>query len=115
MKLKQSLYLIITLLSISLVIINDLAIIKLLSQYHILDKTGHFIGFFLLSWILDTILKLRVITSIISIIIYAGLTEVTQEFLGFRNGQLSDFIADALGCLCYFLCLKLYKLTKVRS
>ncbi|WP_185962598.1 VanZ family protein [Thalassomonas sp. M1454] len=115
MNLKSSIFLVLILVCISLIITNDGQVITFLSQNNLLDKTGHFIGFFILSWLLNTILKLKITSTLISIIIYAGLTELGQEYLGFRNGQISDFIADILGCVFYFICLKTCQLKRVKD
>ncbi|WP_448568226.1 VanZ family protein [Thalassotalea ganghwensis] len=62
-----------------------------------LDSIGHIIGFFLLSWLLCSVGRFPLINIIITLSIYAGLTELAQLYLGFRNGELSDFFADLVG------------------
>ena len=87
----------------SVVAINYTFISKLLYQYHLLDKTGHFLGFLFLTWLVHSIVKLDLKLIVITLCIYAGLTELGQSYLEFRSGQVTDFIADVLGCLSYVL------------
>ncbi|WNC71424.1 VanZ family protein [Thalassotalea psychrophila] len=87
----------------SLLAVNYTFITKILYQYHLLDKTGHFFGFFLLTWLVNSLIKIDLKLIIITLCVYAGLTEVGQSYLGFRSGQFTDFIADVLGCLTYVL------------
>lgn len=96
------LYLLIV-ISFSLLALNYTFITKLLYQYHLLDKTGHFLGFLLLTWLVNTLIKIDLTPTIITLCVYAGLTEIGQSYLGFRSGQFTDFIADVLGCLSYVL------------
>ncbi len=85
------------------IVLNWAVVAKLLNSYHLLDKSGHFIGFLLLTWLVDSLLKLNLIATIVALVVYSGLTEIGQHLLGFRTGQWSDFLADTLGCFCYFL------------
>lgn len=62
-----------------------------------IDSIGHIIGFFLLTGVLHAVVKLPLINLSICLVIYAGLTELGQLYLGFRNGELSDFISDLVG------------------
>jgi len=68
-----------------------------------IDSIGHFIGFFLLTWFLNGIIKLPLAQLFIVLILYAALTEIGQYYLGFRNGEVSDFIADLVGISFYSL------------
>ena len=34
-------------------------------------------------------------------VFYGAVTELSQLYLGFRNGEISDFIADVLGISLY--------------
>jgi len=42
------------------------------------------------------------------LIFYAALTEVGQSFLGYRSGELGDFIADIIGISLFVLTKWLY-------
>ncbi|MFD2164702.1 VanZ family protein [Thalassotalea euphylliae] len=66
------------------------------------DAYGHFIGFFILAWVLSSFLKLPTWPLVISLIAYAALSELGQYYLGFRNGEVKDFIADVIGIFCFF-------------
>jgi len=55
------------------------------------------IGFFILAWLLHGIFKFPVLSISICLVFYAALTELGQLYLGFRNGEISDFIADIVG------------------
>ena len=68
-----------------------------------IDTVGHFIGFFCLTWILHSLAKFPLFTTVITLIVYAALTEVGQHFLGFRNGEFRDFAADVVGILFFAL------------
>ena len=96
-------YYLLILITFGLLAINYSFITKFLYQYHLLDKTGHFFGFLLLTWLVNTLIKVDLTLIIITLCVYAGLTELGQSFLEFRSGQFTDFIADVLGCLCYAL------------
>jgi len=69
-----------------------------------IDTVGHIIGFFGLTWILVGILKLPVINTVICLFFYSALTEVSQHYLGFRNGEFADFIADIVGISLFAVC-----------
>jgi len=68
-----------------------------------IDTIGHFIGFFCLTWILSSFVKLSTPALTMALVIYAGLSELGQYYLGFRNGEIKDFIADLLGIGCFLL------------
>ncbi|GHE94771.1 VanZ family protein [Thalassotalea profundi] len=68
-----------------------------------IDSIGHIISFFLLTWLLNGIFKLPLTNCVITISIYAALTELGQYYLGFRNGELSDFFADLVGIALFAL------------
>lgn len=86
-----------------LVVLNWDLVVTTLNKHHLLDKTGHFLGFLLLSWLVDRLLNINILVTTIGLIFYSALTEIGQHLLGFRSGQWSDFVADMLGCLCYFI------------
>ncbi len=68
-----------------------------------IDTFGHFISFFLLTWVLHSLLKFHLPTLIFTLIIYGGLTELGQLYLGFRNAEFNDFLADISGVLFFTL------------
>ncbi|WP_405054429.1 VanZ family protein [Thalassotalea fonticola] len=90
-------------ITFSLLALNYTFITKLLYQYHLLDKSGHFFGFLLLTWLVNRLIKIDLTPTILTLCVYAALTELGQSYLEFRSGQFTDFIADVLGCLCYVL------------
>jgi VanZ family protein len=61
------------------------------------DSVGHCVGFFFLTWILSSLIKHSLFNLTLCLILYSALTEVGQYYLGFRNGEFRDFIADTLG------------------
>jgi VanZ family protein len=76
---------------------------SLLIQHTRIDSWGHLIGFFLLMWILHSLIKLPLLNSAICMTFYAALSEIGQYYLGFRNGEFRDFIADIAGILLFML------------
>ena len=68
-----------------------------------IDTIGHLIGFFCLTWILSSLVKLPSIPLIFSLIVYSALSELGQYYLGFRNGEIKDFVADVMGILLFML------------
>ena len=62
-----------------------------------IDSIGHMISFFGLTWVLHSILKLPLLNTMVTVAFYGALTELGQYYLGFRSGQLSDFISDLIG------------------
>lgn len=73
-----------------------------------IDTIGHFIGFFVLAWVLHSHLKISLITTFTTLAFYGAFTEIGQYYLGFRNGEFSDFFADILGILFFIVLKKLY-------
>lgn len=84
-----------------------------------IDTIGHFIGFFVLTWVVSSILKLSLLNTLLSLYFYAALSELGQYYLGFRNGEFSDFFADVAGITLYvflkytYLRYKLYTLKRI--
>jgi len=72
-----------------------------------LDTVGHILGFFGLTWILVGIVKLPLINTVICLFFYSALTEISQYYLGFRNGEFVDFIADIVGVSLFAICQRL--------
>ncbi len=73
-----------------------------------IDTIGHFIGFFVLAWVIHSHLKISLITTFSTLTCYGAFTEIGQYYLGFRNGEFSDFFADILGILFFIVLKKLY-------
>jgi VanZ family protein len=70
---------------------------KILLRAIEIDSIGHFLSFFALTWLLNSLLKFPLLNLSICLIFYAALTEIGQFYLGFRNGEISDFLADVVG------------------
>ncbi|WP_440876638.1 VanZ family protein [Thalassotalea sp. PLHSN55] len=81
-------------------------LLPLLLKIAAIDKLGHFIGFFFLTWLVYLIVDGSLLAMSLCLLLYSGLTELGQHFLGFRNGEMSDFIADALG-IAFFVMMQL--------
>jgi VanZ family protein len=75
-----------------------------------IDTIGHFIGFFVLAWLVHSLIKLTLRETLITLSFYGALSELGQYYLGFRNGEFSDFFADVAG-ISLFILLKLLYLT----
>jgi len=102
MKSRQNLLFLLILILVIIVyslLSNDFKNLILLSTR--IDTIGHFIGFFLLTWFLNKAIKLPMTQLFFALILYAGLTEIGQFYLGFRNGEISDFVADIVGISLY--------------
>lgn len=76
---------------------------KLVFRSPQIDTIGHFIGFFLLTWLVSSILKLSLLSTLLTLTFYASLSELGQYYLGFRNAEFSDFFADSAGITLYLL------------
>ena len=68
-----------------------------------IDTIGHFIGFFCLTWLLSSFVKLPTQALVLALVAYAALTELGQYYLGFRNAEMKDFIADLIGIFLFLL------------
>ncbi|WP_114326008.1 VanZ family protein [Candidatus Colwellia aromaticivorans] len=83
-----------------------------------IDTIGHFIGFFILAWLIHSLIKLTLVETLITLSFYGALSELGQYYLGFRNGEFSDFFADIAG-ISSFILLKLlylaYKKTYIKQ
>ncbi len=71
-----------------------------------IDTIGHFIGFFVLAWLTHSLLKTTLVSTFFTLSLYGALSELGQYYLGFRNGEFSDFFADIVGT-AFFILLKL--------
>jgi len=76
---------------------------KLVFRSPQIDTIGHFIGFFVLTWLVSSILKLSLLSTLFTLSLYAALSELGQLYLGFRNAEFSDFWADIAGISLYIL------------
>lgn len=72
-----------------------------------IDTIGHFISFFILAWLVHSLIKLTLVETLITLVFYGALSELGQYYLGFRNGEFSDFFADVAGIFLFVL-LKLF-------
>ena len=68
-----------------------------------IDTIGHFTGFFILTWLVSTLLRLPLLNIVLCLIFYGALSEIGQWYLGFRNGEFTDFYADTTGILVFAL------------
>jgi|TARA_B110000090_G_C13312077_1_gene420004 VanZ family protein len=73
-----------------------------------IDSVGHFFGFFCLSFLLNYILKFPLLITVLCLTLYAVLSEVGQYYLGFRNGEFRDVVADVIGVLSFVSLQYLY-------
>lgn len=55
----------------------------------------------MLSWLVHSLIKVPLTITILTLSFYGGLTELGQLYLGFRNGELIDFLADVAGILFF--------------
>ncbi len=104
MKIRHFLFLLLILLSLlGLSFSAELRV--LFFQYTQIDTVGHFISFFCLTLIIHSVIKLPLTNTCVALACYAALSEFGQYYLGFRNGEFRDFIADVLG-IAFFCLLK---------
>ena len=103
MKSRHHLLFFLVMILITISIVNFSSLRSLLIEHTKIDSIGHLIGFFFLMWILHSLIKLPLLNSAICVIFYGALSEVGQYYLGFRNGELRDFVADIIGVLLFVL------------
>lgn len=72
-------------------------------RYPQIDTIGHFTSFFILTWLVHSPLKVPLVIAVLTVIFYGALTELGQLYLGFRNGEVIDFLADVAGVLFFTL------------
>ncbi len=84
------------------------AIKKLVFRSPQIDTIGHFIGFFVLTWLTSSIVKLPLLSTLLTLSFYAALSELGQYYLGFRNAEFSDFFADIVGITLYIFLKSTY-------
>ena len=77
------------------------AIKKIVFRSPQIDTIGHFIGFFILTWLVSSIVKLSLLSALFTLSFYGALSELGQYYLGFRNAEFSDFFADIAGITLY--------------
>ena len=70
---------------------------KRIFQFPAIDTIGHLTSFFILTWVSHSLIKLPLSVCIPLLAFYAALTEIGQSFLGYRNAEWGDFIADIIG------------------
>lgn len=68
-----------------------------------IDTIGHFISFFLLTWLINSLLKVPMILTAITLVFYAVLTEIGQYYLVFRSAEFTDVLADTVGVFSFIL------------
>ena len=89
---------------------------KLFYKFPKIDTIGHFISFFLLTWLVNSLLKVPMVQSVLVLFFYAILTEVGQYHLLFRSAELTDVLADTVGIFTFiFIKLTYLRLIKVKS
>jgi VanZ family protein len=81
---------------------------KKIFQFPAIDTIGHLTSFFILTWVSHSIIKLSLITCLPLLVFYAALTEIGQSLLGYRTGEIGDFIADVVGISLFVLAKWLY-------
>jgi len=89
------------------------AVKKLIFRSPQIDTIGHFIGFFVLTWLVSSILKFSLLNTLFTLSFYAALSELGQYYLGFRNAEFSDFFADIAGISLYLFLKHTYLRYKV--
>jgi VanZ family protein len=75
-----------------------------------LDGLGHILGFICLSWVVHSLIKIPLMTTALTLSFYAALTEIGQYYLGFRNGEFRDFVADVMGIIIFIFLYWLYQI-----
>ena len=113
MRARQHYYFFITvsIISILLLFAHEFlpdALRKRLFQFPAIDTIGHLTSFFILTWVSHSIIKLSLSICLPLLIFYGGLTEIGQSFLGYRSGELGDFIADIVGISLFVLAKWIY-------
>ena len=65
--------------------------------------------------------KYRIVLQLVTFLVsafYGGLTEIIQEFIPYREGNIMDFLADIIGCvlgICIFNLIFIKKIIKKSS
>lgn len=77
-----------------------------------IDTIGHFIIFFLLTWLITSFVKIPLSVCAAMLIFYAAASELGQLYLGFRHGELPDFVANIIGVFS-FIIARWYKTLKL--
>jgi hypothetical protein len=92
---------------------------RLIFRSPAIDTIAHFIGFFILTWLMVSIIKCSMMSTLLTLSLYAAFTELGQYYLGFRNAELSDVFADIGGVTFYlflrytFLKYKIFTLKRI--
>lgn len=66
-----------------------------------IDTIGHFIGFIVFTWLVHIFLQLPLVTLTVALVFYSAASEIGQYYLGFRNGEFTDFLANVAGIFTY--------------
>ena len=74
-----------------------------IKDVYINDKVLHFAIFFILSFCASNAFFWQKKYTIIVLLFYGALIELIQDLLPYRASDLSDFLANTLGVLFYFL------------
>ncbi|WP_082930786.1 VanZ family protein [Shewanella woodyi] len=69
-----------------------------------MDKVGHLVSFFCLSYLTYLAFKPRWVFLAITLACYAIFIELVQYWLPYRSASLADFAADMLGVLLFYFC-----------
>ncbi len=114
MKARQHYYFFITviIITVSLLFAHEFLpdlLRRRIFQLPAIDTIGHLTSFFILTWVSHSIIKLSLAVAVPLLIFYGALTEVGQSFLGFRNGEFGDFLADVVGIFLFVLAKWLYR------
>jgi|TARA_B110000116_G_C16520112_1_gene439599 VanZ family protein len=112
-KARQHYYFFITIIIVSILLLFAHEFLpdqlrKRIFQFPEIDTIGHLTSFFILTWVSHSVIKLSLPFCIPLLIFYGALTEIGQSFLGYRSGELGDFIADIVGISLFLLAKWLY-------
>ncbi len=113
MKARQHYYFFITVIIVSILLLFAHEFLpellrKRIFQFPENDTIGHLTSFFILTLVSHSIIKLSLPFCVPLLIFYGALTEIGQSFLGYRSGELGDFIADVVGISLFVLAKWLY-------
>ncbi|PKI14193.1 VanZ family protein [Colwellia sp. 12G3] len=114
MKARQHYYFFITVIIVSILLLFAHEFLpdplrKRIFQFPEIDTIGHLTSFFILTWVSHSLIKLSLQFCVPLLIFYGALTEIGQSFLGYRSGELGDFIADVVGISLFILAKWLYR------
>lgn len=87
-------------------------LLELFKRHVRVDTIGHFLGFFILAWVIHSLINISLFKTALIITVYAVLSELGQFYLGYRSGEINDTIADITGVLFFILIKKSYIFTQ---